>query len=192
MDDYKNMLIIRSGAIGDVIMATPLVKNIRENFPDSQITFLVGNWSKNVLLNNPNVNKILPFDDKIIIKKNIVEVVGLLRKIRKMKFDLCFILDKSWMWGLFAYLCNIKIRIGFSRGYEGLFNTDSVKFTGEKNEVDYDLDLLGKVGIKAKEYLPELYTTVKDRKKADKVINMIRNNKRIIGICPGGAINGHY
>jgi heptosyltransferase-2 len=175
------MLVIRSGAIGDVIMATPFLKNLRQNFKKAKISFLVGNWSKDVLKNNPNVDEIISFDDKIIIKKRLFKVLFLIKKIKKQKFDLCFILDKSWLWNLFAFLCKIKTRMGFSRNNEGFLNTKSVPYKGQKNEVDYNLDLLKLVNIKPKQYQPELFTTKKDQPK--------KFLKNAIGIAPGGASN---
>jgi lipopolysaccharide heptosyltransferase II len=188
--NIKNILIIRSGAVGDLIMATPLIKNIREDFPSSKISFLVGKWSKNVLNNNPNIDEIIEFEDEIIAKKKIFNVLALVSRLRRKKFDSCFILDKSWMWNLFAFLCGIKKRIGFSRGNEGAWNSVSVQFDGSKHEIEYNLELIKKIGANAKYYQPELYATKEDKEFASSFVKRISKKiERIIGICPGGASN---
>lgn len=185
----KNILVIRSGAIGDVIMSTPFLRNLRQNFPKAKISYLVGKWSKDVLRNNPNADEIISFDDDIYVKKQFFNVLKLIAKLRKRSFDLCFILDKSWIWNMFAFLIGIKKRIGFSRGREGIWNTDSVKFEGRKHEIDYNLDLLKKVKIKPVNYEPEIFSSKKDKQYASDFIDKIGNKGRIIGIAPGGAIN---
>jgi len=42
----KKILIIKLGAMGDVIRTTPLIPLIRKKYPNSQITWLVGEQSK--------------------------------------------------------------------------------------------------------------------------------------------------
>lgn len=183
------ILVIRSGAIGDVIMATPFLKNLRKYFNDSHISFLVGAWSSSVLDNNPDVDNVIVFDDNIIINKQISKIVPLVLSLRKEKFDICFILDKSWVWGLFAFLCGINKRVGFSRGNEGRWNTHSVVFNGTKSEIGYNLDLLRKIDIKAKNCPVQLYTTKNDRLFAGAMCSALPKGKKIIGMFPGGASN---
>ena len=187
----SKILVIRSGAVGDVIMTTPFIKNLRENFPDSEIEFLVGKWSSGVLKDNPHIDEIIEFDDEIVVKKRIFGVSVLIRQLREKKFDLCFILDKSWMWNLFAFLCGIKERIGFSRGGEGIWNTKSVTFEGLKNEVKYNLDLLELKGLKTKDYATEIFTSKGDNGIAQKFMGSVLKSeeKKVIGLCPGGASN---
>lgn len=184
----NNILVIRSGAIGDIIMATPFLRNLRENFPKSEISFLVGEYSKKVLKNNPNVDEIISFDDEIIIKKRLIGAIKLIKKLRKRRFDLCFILDKSWLWNLFAFLCGIKKRVGFSRGNEGILNTASVPFDGSISERGYYLELLKIIGLKAKDYQPEIFSEKNDIKYAKNFVRKI-GRRKIIGITPGGAVN---
>ena len=70
----NKILVIRSGAIGDVIMTTPLVKSIRKRFPKANISYLVGKWSKKAVESNPNIDNIIAFDDDIVFKKKISRI----------------------------------------------------------------------------------------------------------------------
>ena len=76
----RKILIMRSGGIGDVLMSTPLVKAIRKKYPKAKITYFVGNWSKDVLKDNPNINEIFSYDDMIIIGRNIFGILKLVKK----------------------------------------------------------------------------------------------------------------
>lgn len=58
-ETYKKILVIRFSSLGDVILTTPALKSIRQNFPQSEIHFLTKEEYKEILLSNPNVNKII-------------------------------------------------------------------------------------------------------------------------------------
>ncbi len=192
----KKILIMRSGAIGDVVMTTPLIKAIRRKFPSAEIDYLVGNWSKKVLEGNPQLNRIISFDDKIVYDKKIKEILGLIKEIRTEQFDLAFVLDKSYHWGILAYLMGIKQRIGFDRFGEGFAHNLSVFYDGSKYEGDYNLELIEKLRIS----LESVEEKVADRQmniplseaEEDFATAFFRKNKikgRTIGIIAGGAKN---
>jgi len=188
--EVNNILIIRSGALGDVLMTTPLVSAIRDRYKKSRISYLTGKWSSIALKNNADINEVIDFDDRIVFQKNLKEVLKLAGKIREMKFDLCFILDKSYHWNLFAYLAKIPFRIGFDRNGEGFANNLNVKFNATKYELDYYMDIAKLIGIKNASSEIKIFTTSKDRKKTEEFFN--RNklaNKIIVGIAAGGAEN---
>ncbi|MBW2981182.1 lipopolysaccharide heptosyltransferase II [Candidatus Woesearchaeota archaeon] len=183
----RKILIIRSGAIGDVLMTTPLIKSIRSRFPKSEISYLCGKWSKEAIETNHDVDKLIVFDDDIIFKKKLFRVFKLVKKIKKQKFDLCFILDKSYLWNLFAYFCRVPVRIGFDRFGEGFSNTHNVRYDGSKHEVDYYLDIARLINAKVYDKM-EFFVAKKDVIFADKFFS--RNKlSNVIGIAPGGAGN---
>ena len=186
----KRILIMRSGGIGDVLMSTPLVKAIRKHYPKAKITYFVGNWSKNSLENNPNIDRIFNYDDLIIIKRNIIKISGLIKKIRKEKFDLGFNLEKSWHWAVLMFLFGIPKRIGFDRKGEGFANNLTVPFNGTKYELEYYLDLARLLKMKIPTDEMEIYLTNKEKIIANKFIKQSKlKNKKKIGIAPGGADN---
>jgi GT2 family glycosyltransferase len=53
----KSVLFRRSGAVGDVIMATPVLRAYKENFPHARIDFAT--WSPLVLEGNPYVERVV-------------------------------------------------------------------------------------------------------------------------------------
>lgn len=186
MKTLNKILIIRSGAIGDVLMTTPLVRGLRAKFPKAHISYLVGRWSHQVLDDNKYIDEIIVFDDKIIFKKKLFPVLKLIQSIRKKRFDLCLILDKSYLWNIFALLCGISKRYGFNRGWEGFSNTKNVVFNGSKYELEYYLDVGKLLGIKIKN--KKMYLK-QDKEYAKQFILKEKIHGKIIGIGAGGAIN---
>ncbi|MBS3139314.1 glycosyltransferase family 9 protein, partial [Candidatus Woesearchaeota archaeon] len=188
----KKILIMRSGAIGDVVMTTPLIKAIRKKFPSAEIDYLVGNWSKKVLEGNPQLNRIISFDDKIVYEKNITGVWKLIKEIRTEQFDLAIVLDKSYHWGVLAYLMGIKQRIGFDRFGEGFAHNLSIFYDGSKYEGDYNLKLVELLGISGEKIADRQMKIPLSEAEEDFATAFFRKNKikgRTIGIIAGGAKN---
>ena len=186
----KKILIIRSGGIGDVLMSTPLVATIKKHYPDANITYMVGNWSKNVLENNPNVNTIYSYDDLDIIHFRLSRIRKIIKDMKKEKFDLAFCLEKSWHWSLLTFMFKAKRRIGFDRYGEGFANNLNVPFKGEKYELEYYLDLARKISLKPVSEKIEIHLTKKEKDFSEFFLyNMNLDKKKLIGIAPGGADN---
>ena len=60
--DIKNIVLILFGLMGDVIMRTPIIKVLKDFYPDANITVFVDSIGKEVLKNNPNIDNILVVD----------------------------------------------------------------------------------------------------------------------------------
>nr|MBA4405419.1 lipopolysaccharide heptosyltransferase II [Nanoarchaeum sp.] len=183
------ILFFKIGAIGDVLMTTPLIRQTRKNFPDAQIDYLVGNSASKVLINNNYINNVIKLDEKLFINKNIIKYLILINKIRKNKYDLIFVLDKHKAFNITAKLFGIKERIGFNRENEGKSLTKKVDYTQDKHEIIYYLDLLNT--IKPADYNDiklDIFTTEEDKKYAKDFFRK-NNLRRPIGICPGGGVN---
>ncbi|MDO8734760.1 MAG: lipopolysaccharide heptosyltransferase II [Elusimicrobiota bacterium] len=76
------ILIIRVSSIGDIVLATPLVRCLRTAVPSAQIDFLVKKKYSEILSANPYISNLIFFEN------NIVEPA---QRIKKEKYD--FILD---------------------------------------------------------------------------------------------------
>jgi len=185
----KNILVMRSGAIGDVIMTTPLLRGLRKRYPEARISYLVGEWSKNVLDNNRNIDEVITFRDDIIVNKKSGEVFKLIKRLREKRFDLAIVLDKSYLWSLFAFRLRARVRIGFDRAGEGFANHYNVKFNGAKSEVAYYLDVGKLLGIEETP-LVNIFVSKKDVAYVKAIMKKhMLVGKPLIGIAPGGAEN---
>ncbi len=188
----KKVLVIRSGAIGDVLMSTPLLHNLKESYANIHISYLVGEWSKCALTNNPNVDDVLSFDDRHIYHKHLFPTLKLILRLRKQKFDSCFVLDKSWHWGILAWLAGIPVRIGFDRCGEGFACTHKIQFDGSNYELEYYLELLGKLDrdLPIRYNSIEFYLSDDDRAFANNFIRKFRIvSKKRVALVAGGANN---
>lgn len=92
----KRILVITLSNIGDVILTTPVIQVLRENFPQAYLTVLVGPRAYGVLKEDGRI------DRKIVYDKSIswTDKVALLKTLRSERYDLVIDLRQT-MFGLF-------------------------------------------------------------------------------------------
>jgi lipopolysaccharide heptosyltransferase II len=79
------ILVISFAGIGDTIFATPLIHELRENFPQATIdAFVRWNGSKSLLEKNPYLNSVYQKD---IAKESKLESLQFLMKQRRARYD---------------------------------------------------------------------------------------------------------
>jgi ADP-heptose:LPS heptosyltransferase len=134
------VLLWKIGALGDVVMTTPLVRQLRRALPAARIDYLTGNRCTAILAGNPHLDAVLGFDDSILYRGRVARVPELLPLLRG--YDCVFTLDKHWVFGLVARLAGVPLRIGFRRRmHEGLLLTQAAPYGALRHEIDCYLDL---------------------------------------------------
>ena len=119
----KNILVMRLDAIGDFVLTTGFIRELRLNYPSARITLVVSNLVYPIAELCPYVNKVVAFDSKF----NTSDVVMMINRITKIAaeelwpnhFDMAF----SVQWGsenllplMMEYLSGARERIGY--GYK--------------------------------------------------------------------------
>ena len=64
-----NILVIRLSSLGDIILTAPLIKSLRQTYPDAQIDYCTKAEYAEVLRFNPNINNIIEADDNLTFSK---------------------------------------------------------------------------------------------------------------------------
>lgn len=116
----KKALIIKSGAIGDLISVSPLIKEYKVLNPTESITLLCGKSCAHVLSPHPYLDGIITFNDDSLYNDSfttkVAETIKISRKISG--FDKCFILHIDQRWELLADFAGIKEKYIVSREIE--------------------------------------------------------------------------
>jgi len=187
------ILIMDAGGIGDLVMATPVLKALREKFAKSHITLLVVPRSAEVI-------KDFPYFDEII-KLNLNDTFASLRlfwKLRKRKFDMMIDLHaiETWMASLkriiLYSIITPKVKVGRNTDHRGFFLDIQVpeNFLGTVHEVERKMSIPEILG--AKIGIPNLTFNLSESEKnsvnafLDK--NGIQDEQFIVGINPGGFL----
>ena len=98
----EKILIIQTAFLGDVILTTPLVKAVRELYPQAFISILLIPQTADVFKNNPYINQLI-FYDKKGKQKGIKSFSKLVRFIKKERFDLAILPHRSLRSGLLTW-----------------------------------------------------------------------------------------
>ncbi len=146
--DYKRILLSRVDKIGDIILTTPVIEVIRNNFPSAFISFLSDVKTEALIKNNPYLDEVITLD-KRGKHKGILGFLKILNQTRKRKFDLAINFHPANRVHLMCFLAGIPNRAGYDRKLGWLNNckVKHIKQLGEKSEADYNFDLLAEIGM---------------------------------------------
>lgn len=125
--NYKKILVIKHGSIGDFVMAFRAMQSIREHFPNSHLTLVTTNL----------INKLfsqIPFFDQIIIdeRKSFFDAFRFINHLKKINIDLVIDLQNSkrtQFYHLITRIFHSKIIINSSRKFSQLRYTTPVHGT---------------------------------------------------------------
>ena len=146
-NERKNILIVRTDRIGDLVLTLPLAGLIKEHYPDCKVSFLVRDYTKSIVNNHS-------FIDEVIILKNVDGKTGFfdnLHIIKAKKFDACIVVYPTFVIALVIFFSGIRNRIGTGyRWYSFLFNQKVYEHrkNAEKHELEFNVNLLEKLKIK--------------------------------------------
>jgi heptosyltransferase-2 len=106
----KRILLIRFGSLGDVVLTTPVIRAVREVFPDAYIAMLVGDRAADIFSADPRLDEVIVFHRKI---KSPAEIRRAAALIRERDFDVSVDMQRKFRSSLLAYLGGVKLRIGY-------------------------------------------------------------------------------
>ena len=176
-----NILIIHTAFIGDIVLSTALVSKVKEKYPDSDIYYLTTPLGKEILKNNPKIKEIIVYD-KRGKDKGFGAFISFVRKIRKLKIDICLTPHRYLRSSILSLLSGAKIRVGYDIASLAFVYNKKIKYDKTKHEVE---KLLSFIDDNTKRYKLEMYPSEKDKIKIDTLLKKLSNNKKIILIAPG-------
>lgn len=181
-EKIKKILIVKLYALGDIVYAEPMVPNLRANFPNAKIVWLVQRYSRTVVEHIVGVDEIIEWQG----------VARTLKILKAKKFDLAFSTYRSSFAHLLLWLAHIPIRVGFAWRGRGFSLTHKIKFCDDIIESDRYLKLIEDLGLPIK--IRRRSLSVSEEKKsaaakamADKGVNL--DYHPIVGIFAGGGDN---
>jgi len=142
----RNILIVRTDRIGDVVLSLPLARIIKQHYPNAKVTFLVRAYTKALVENNHFIDEVIILKEessKILITKNV-------EQLKQKNFDTAIVVYPTFKIALIIFLSGIKYRVGSGyRLYSFLFNRKVYEHRKDavKHELEYNLSLLSQLGI---------------------------------------------
>ena len=106
--NVKKICVIHLNQVGDLVFSLPLLKALRENYPDSEIHSIVKPYLQELITDFPCVDQI------IIRNSGLKERLKLLRRVRQNGYDLLISLSDSEECLFLTALSKARIKVGFS------------------------------------------------------------------------------
>ena len=118
LNPMKNILLIQTSFIGDVILATAMLEDLHDSFPEAKIDLLVRKGNESLFKGHPFVSEVLVWDKRNAKYKSLFD---LLKKVRRNRYDLLINLQRFATTGLFSVLSRAKEIRGFSKNPFAVF-----------------------------------------------------------------------
>ena len=180
--------------IGDTLIATPFIRELRENFPDATIDVLAM-WAgaKDLLESNPHVNRVF---QKNLMKCGKFEALKYLWSLRREKYQLSVNTHPQSRihYRIAAWLVGAEVRI--SHEYEGFNGFDRWLVTGTlpqdytRHSIENNFDVLPLIGAQKKLPAHEMeffLTPAEERFADDFLVKHKLFGQKILGIHVGSG-----
>jgi heptosyltransferase-2 len=164
----NRILIIQTAFLGDVILATPVISELKRLFPDASIDFVLKKGNESLLLNNPHLRSVFIFDKTNGKTKSLL---ALTKELRKEEYDLVLNLHRFGSSGFITALSKGKKKYGFKKNpLSRLFTKRFDHTIGDgTHEVQRNLSMIKEFGA-IDNVRPELFPSEKDKLKVNPYI----------------------
>ena len=147
---YKKILILRQGAIGDVVHTTNIFRSIKTKHPEVEIDYLTGKVPYMLLEHDTRLNRVIKLEGK---DYKYLTKLGL--ELRKEKYDLLINLQPSLRYQYLAFLINPKATVTYKKSFryhavENFWQTAKKKFHDIENFDNLELQIPEDVREKVK------------------------------------------
>jgi heptosyltransferase-2 len=192
-------VIVHTAFPGDVVLALPLARRLRETLPGARVGFVATPAAAPLLANHPWVDEVIPYDKRGTDRgwKGIRRLSGLLRESR---YEAAYVPHRSLRSALLVLLARIPRRIGFDRSAGRWFLTEIVRYDPSIHEIERNLSLFpGKRESGPAVERPGLFPSAHDMVAVDRLLLEWRSRGeeaarrsgrgfgRMIGVAPGSV-----
>jgi len=183
--EVQKILVIKWGALGDLIASTPAIKALRQAYPQAHLT----------VISNPPFQEIAPagtLADEVLLFKRHGEFWKILSQVRTNPWDVA--VNLSWNSDRSAVLCFLSgapLRAGSTGpGWLGfLYNRRIPAFAKNRHEIDRHLDIVRTLEIPAEDARPFVHVSERAKQVISESLQAQRIKEKglLVGIHPGAS-----
>jgi heptosyltransferase II len=177
-DGFTNILIIKPGAIGDLLQMTPVIRALKEKYAAAAVSLLVGSaQTAGLFKHHADVHETIVYDKKGE-QRSLGALMQLWRRLRRNDYDLVINFQRSnmktWLLASAAFPCRLLVY-------------HKAKNRPVHAVVNY-LETLAPLGIHTADLHLELTTGDEDRVFARTVVSAAKTgNRPLIALNPGAS-----
>lgn len=185
--NYDRILLTRMKYIGDVVLTTPVIRSLRETYPNAHIAYLGDAKAVSLLQHNPYLNEIIPFD---FSHDSLSYQLKMYWKMYSGRYDLTIDLYSNPRSALMTFATRAPVRIGGDTRGRGNLYTIKIGDDGKlKSAIVHHYQSLKPLGIEPKNYKTEIFLTAEEKKAAAELLRSqgVDTSKTIVAIHPGAT-----
>jgi len=185
----KRLLVFCPNWVGDVVMATPALDCLRQNYPDAELIGVIRNYVRGVVEDGPWFDQIIGCDDKTT--RGFCKLV---QTIHSLNPDVAIVLPSSMRSALTVRLGGVREIYGYRRNGRSLLMTGGPKPIRAENGilpipmVEYYMEICRWLHLKLPEVIkPSLFLSDSLQEKGDHLLHSygIKPDDMVIGMNPG-------
>tara|TARA_B100001063_G_scaffold91723_1_gene85326 strand:+ start:375 stop:1433 length:1059 start_codon:yes stop_codon:yes gene_type:complete len=147
-----NICVLRTSSLGDVCHMLPFIYTLRNEYPESKITWIIGKNEANFLGDIDGVEFVI-FDRN----KTFRSYISIMKKLKNIKYDIMFIMQVSLRANLISLFTNSKIKLGYdlerSSDLHSLFTNKKINGSKHTHVVNVFLSFLDILNINKNNYI---------------------------------------
>lgn len=188
MAHFKNIIVRMPNWIGDLVMATPVLADLKIHYPSSSITAMALESGATLLENSPYVDQVFAFSKPSEFERK-KETRQLISRLQQGKYDLGLLLTNSFSSAWTFWRGRIEKRMGYQSDFRSFLLTSSLPKPKKKiHQVEVYKHLLSLLHIPFSQTLPEIFLTQEELDQAKETLKTLKiDQKKIIGIHPGAS-----
>lgn len=188
ISDPKKIIIRMPNWLGDAVMATPVIEDLRNKFPDAFITLMAIDKVAGLFQKDPRINEIfyfsIPKGSIFLRRKEGKNIVG---SIKQGKYDTGLLLTNSFSSAWWFFRAGIKRKIGFSSDLRSCLLDVRLPFPKNRKSqhlVDTYKSLLSPFGIFSSKSVPKLFIDDLEVKNAKDRLKLLgyKEGMRLVGL----------
>ncbi|MHB8987916.1 MAG: glycosyltransferase family 9 protein [Desulfobulbia bacterium] len=189
----RSILLVQLGDIGDVVLSTPCIRALRENYPQARIVVAVWDKAAELLEDCPWLDQVIAVTKRSrSLREELRFQRDFFRNLRSLHCELAIDLRTGTRGAIMAFLSGASQRLGFYAGdgrlwrnrlFTGLLQRE---YTPGQHVVDYLLCLLAAFGISTEQRTPALAVAVDKQEKIRFLLERegIPQDKQIVAVQP--------
>ena len=158
----SSILIVQIDHVGDAVLTTPLIRTLRDRFPQSPIDVLASCTNREIFESNPFVRNVHVSLRNWLERAPgrrafFSEVFQQARKLRKFRYGLGIDPRGDFLVTLLLWLAGVPRRLGWACGGGGFLLTDIANWEANRHELDARQALLAPLGIRRASTVQRLF-----------------------------------
>jgi heptosyltransferase-2 len=184
---HEAVLVIGPNWIGDAVMSTPALANLRRGLPKARIDLLVPRQVAPLFDDHHHLDRLVIRLDRQSWRARLSQLLAL----RRCRYDLVLLLPNSFRAALYGWIVGAPMRVGYATDGRRRLLSHPVAAANLQSchQVDAYLQLVEALGLPIVDHMPTLVPT---RQAEMQAANLWNNQgwgyeELVIGICPGAA-----